>query len=60
MKRSKDHLLGPCENILLECVSDDEDETLDDLEEIPLQSRFSAKADKTANKAARFAKRRLG
>ena len=53
-------MLGPCENILLESVSDDEDETLDDLEEIPLQSRFSAKADKTANKASRFAKKRLG
>lgn len=60
MKRSKDHLLGPCENILLESVSDDEDETLDDLEEVPLQSRFSAKADKTLYKVGKFTKKRLG
>ena len=60
MKRSKDHLLGPCENILLESVSDDEDETIDDLEDVPLQSRFSLKADKTSHRVTKFAKKRQG
>ena len=53
-------MLGPCENILLESVSDNEDETIDDIEDVPLQSRFSIKADKNANKVARIARKRLG